>query len=53
MPTVYSWLPVLSAPLIDRKGFTLLDPVYPNQLFKAIHMEGPKGNYIFSWSAGV
>lgn len=42
MPAFYNWFPVLSAPLIDKKGFTLLDSVYPNQPFKAIHMVGPK-----------
>ena len=42
MPAVYSWLPVLSAPLIDREGLALLDPVYPNQPFKAIHGMGPE-----------
>ena len=42
MPAVYNWLPVMSAPLIDRKGFSLLDAVYPNQPFKEIHMVGPK-----------
>ena len=40
MPAVYSWLPVLSAPLIDREGSALLDPVYPNQPFKVIHEMG-------------
>ncbi len=42
MPAVYNWLPVLSALLIDRKGLALLDPVYPNQPFKAIQEVGPK-----------
>lgn len=32
----------MSAPLIDREGLALLDPVYPNQTFKVIHMVGPK-----------
>ena len=42
MPATYNWLPVLSAPLIDREGCTLIDPAYPNQPLKVIHLMGYK-----------
>ena len=38
MSAIYNWLPPLSLPLVDANTFELLDPVYPYQAIKVLHL---------------